>query len=227
MNGPALSPGWHAFDVDGVTQSYEVAGSGRMCVVHSGGPGIDSGYLRMPLLEDHLTMVYLDPIGTGRSGLLPRGEYFMPTYAHYFEAVLDHIDQPRPIILGHSHGGMVALELAMRDPHRLGGLIAYDTAPVYNDALWEEAGRQMSAYANGGPTGRKLQSPCAPGTSVATSAPTQPRRDSGLPTSLPPTSPTTTELPTNRSASTSPGTRTEETGSGTGLAVSAPSTRRR
>ena len=93
-------------------------------------------------------MVYLDPIGTGRSSLLPGGEYFMPTYAHYFEAVLDHIGEPRPIILGHSHGGMVALELAMRDPHRLGGLIAYDTAPVYNDALWEEAGRQMSAYAD-------------------------------------------------------------------------------
>ena len=147
MHGGALSQGWHAFDVDGLQQSYEVAGSGRVCVVHSGGPGIESDYLRMPLLEDHLTMVYLDPIGTGRSSLLPGGEYVMPTYAHYFEAVLDHIGEPRPIVLGHSHGGMVALELAMRDPHRLGGLIAYDTAPVYDDALWEEAGRQMSAYA--------------------------------------------------------------------------------
>jgi proline iminopeptidase len=148
VNGHALTPGWHAFDVGGLKQSYEVAGNGRVCVVHSGGPGIDSDYLRMPLLEDHLTMVYLDPIGTGRSSLLPGGEYFMPTYAHYFEAVLDHIGEPRPIVLGHSHGGMVALEFAMRDPHRLGGLIAYDTAPVYDDALWKEAGRQMSAYAD-------------------------------------------------------------------------------
>ncbi|HEY6577367.1 MAG TPA: alpha/beta hydrolase [Mycobacterium sp.] len=147
MDGPPLRTGWHAFDVDGLKQSYEVAGNGRVCVVHSGGPGIDSAYLRMPLLEDRLTMVYLDPIGTGRSGLLPGGEYFMPTYAHYLEAVLEYIGEPRPIVLGHSHGGMVALELAMRDPRRLGGLIAYDTAPVFDDALWEEAGRQMSAYA--------------------------------------------------------------------------------
>ena len=146
MHNDALSPGWHAFDVDGLQQAYEVAGNGRVCVAHSGGPGINSDYLRMPLLEDHLTMVYLDPIGTGRSGLLPGGEYYVSTYAHHLESVLDHIDEPRPVVLGHSHGGMVALELAIRNPHRLGGLIAYDTAPVYDGALWEEAGRQMSAY---------------------------------------------------------------------------------
>jgi pimeloyl-ACP methyl ester carboxylesterase len=141
-----LSPGWHAFYVDGLRQSYEVAGTGRVCVVHSGGPGINSDYLRMPLLEDDLTMVYLDPIGTGRSSLLPSGEYFVPTYAHYLESVLDHIGEPRPVILGHSHGGMVALELAIRSPNRLGGLIAYDTAPVFNDDLWEDAARQMAAF---------------------------------------------------------------------------------
>jgi len=143
----ALSPGRHAFDVDGLRQAYEVAGDGPVCVAHSGGPGINSDYLRMPLLEDHLTMVSLDPIGTGRSDLLPGGEYDVSTYAHHLESVLDHIDEPRPVVLGHSHGGMVALELAIRNPHRLGGLIAYDTVPVYDGDLWQEAARQMSAFA--------------------------------------------------------------------------------
>lgn len=142
----ALSPGWHTFDVDGLQQAYEVAGNGRVCVVHSGGPGINSDYLRMPLLEDHLTMVYLDPIGTGRSGLLPGGEYDVPAYVHHLESVLDHIAELRPVVLGHSHGGMVALELAIRNPHRLGCLIAYDTAPVYDGNLWQEATRQMAAF---------------------------------------------------------------------------------
>jgi len=143
----ALGPGRHVFDVDGMRQSYEVAGNGRVCVVHSGGPGINSDYLRMPLLEEHLTMVYIDPIGTGKSSLLPGGEYFVPTYAYHVEAVLDHIQAPKPLILGHSHGGMVALEVAIRNPNRLGGLIAYDTAPVYNAELLAEAQRQISAYA--------------------------------------------------------------------------------
>jgi hypothetical protein len=34
-----------------------------------------------------------------------------------------------------------------RIPHRLGGVIAYDTAPVYNDDLRKEAARQMTAFA--------------------------------------------------------------------------------
>jgi pimeloyl-ACP methyl ester carboxylesterase len=142
----SLTVGWHVFGIDGLTQAYEVAGSGPVCVVHSGGPGINSDYLRMPLLEEHLTMVYLDPIGTGRSSLLPGGQYTVATYAHYLNAVLDHVGEPQPVILGHSHGGMVVLELATHNPDRVGGLIAYDTAPILSDELWQESVRQIAAF---------------------------------------------------------------------------------
>ena len=146
-DGP-LSTGEHVVVIDGIDQAYDVAGNGPVCVVHSGGPGINSDYLRMPLLEEHLTMVYLDPIGTGESGLLPSGEYFVKTYAHYLDALLNHLDHPRPVLLGHSHGGMVVLELAMQKSHRIGAVIAYDTAPVYGDELWIEAAQQMAAFAS-------------------------------------------------------------------------------
>jgi pimeloyl-ACP methyl ester carboxylesterase len=142
-----LRQGWHTLETDGVRQAYEVAGRGPVCVVHSGGPGINSGYLRMPILEKYLTMVYLDPIGTGKSDLLPGAEYFVPTYARYLHAVVDQIAQPKPVILGHSHGGMVALELAIQTSDRLGAVIAYDTAPVYTDDLWDESSRQIDAFA--------------------------------------------------------------------------------
>lgn len=147
LNEPVLLEGWHTVSIDGVKLAYEVAGEGPVCIVHSGGPGINSSYLRMPLLENHLTVVYLDPIGTGKSDLLPGGEYVIPTYAHLLRGVLDHLDVPNPIILGHSHGGMVVLQLAIQASRRLGGVIAYDTAPVYNDELWDEAFRQMAAFA--------------------------------------------------------------------------------
>ena len=137
---------WHVLDVEGVVQAYEVAGSGPVCVVHSGGPGVNSQYLRMPLVEQHLTMVYLDPVGTGRSGLLSGGEYFVPTYARFLTAVLDRLEVIRPLVLGHSHGGFVALELAARNPGLLGGLIAYATAPCGNAELRAEATRQMAAF---------------------------------------------------------------------------------
>jgi len=71
----------------------------------------------------------------------------VPTYARFLEAVLDHIGEARPVVLGHSHGGMVVLELAIQNSHRLGGVIAYDTAPIYTDELWNEAARQMTAFA--------------------------------------------------------------------------------
>ncbi len=142
----SLAAGRHTFDVDGVVQAYEVAGSGPVCVVHSGGPGIDPQYLRMPLLEKYLTMVYVDPVGTGRSGMLPGGEYFVPVYATFLKAVLDHIDVSRPTLMGHSHGGFVCLELAAQHPGLLRALIAYDTAPFFDAELWEEATRQMAAF---------------------------------------------------------------------------------
>ncbi|MGS2811439.1 alpha/beta fold hydrolase [Nocardia sp. MW-W600-9] len=73
----ALTTGTHAFDSDGVIQRYHVYGSGPVCLVHPGGPGIHWEYLRMPALEQHLTMVYIEALGTGESGRLPnRADYW-------------------------------------------------------------------------------------------------------------------------------------------------------
>ncbi|GAA3467378.1 hypothetical protein GCM10018965_019310 [Nonomuraea roseola] len=55
-----LLPGSHTVSIGGVLQRYHVAGAGPVCLVHPGGPGIGWEYLRMPELERHLTVVYLD-----------------------------------------------------------------------------------------------------------------------------------------------------------------------
>src|SRR4051812_48202714 len=68
--GP-LSPGTHTYTLAGVVQRYHVHGSGPVCVAHSGGPGIDWEYLRTPALEEHLTMVYVEPVGTAQDSRLP------------------------------------------------------------------------------------------------------------------------------------------------------------
>lgn len=79
--------------VDGVKVSYHVAGSGPVCLVHSGGPGIHYDYLRMPELEQQLTMVYLEPVGTGASDLLADGNYSMENYAYYAAKVAQQFGQ--------------------------------------------------------------------------------------------------------------------------------------
>jgi len=142
-----LTAGPHQVELDGITQAFEVVGQGPPCFVHSGGPGIDSNYLRMPLVEQYMTMIYLDPIGTGKSGLLPGGDYSVAEYARRLELLRDHLDITDGFVLGHSHGGMVGLQYALDHPGRLRGLIVYNGAPVGESDLIEEACRQVAAIA--------------------------------------------------------------------------------
>ncbi|MEV7322694.1 alpha/beta hydrolase [Streptomyces sp. NPDC093970] len=131
--------------VDGTRQVYRVTGRGPVCLVHPGGPGAHSAYLRLPGLRDALTLVYLDPVGSGASDPLPDGDYSMSRYARFAEAVLDDLGAASGYFLGHSHGGFVALQFALDRPGRLDGLILYDTAPVAGTMLTAAAAEEMTA----------------------------------------------------------------------------------
>lgn len=144
-----LRQGGHDFDVDGVTVHYTIAGSGPICVIHSGGPGVDPNYLRMPLLEKYVTAVYLDPIGTGASGRLPTHPhgYTMAAYGRTVETVIEHLGGPRAFFLGHSAGGFVGQHLAVHRPDLLAGLVLYDSAPTGGDDLYTEATNMVAEFA--------------------------------------------------------------------------------
>jgi proline iminopeptidase len=125
-----LSPGEHVMLIEGLRQAYHVVGSGPVCVVHSGGPGAFWSYLEMPLVERFLTMVYLEPMGTGASGRRPAGagDYTLDKYAFYFGTVVERLGVSSVYALGHAHGGFAVQRYAMRRPGRLAGLILYGTA---------------------------------------------------------------------------------------------------
>ncbi|WBB70030.1 alpha/beta hydrolase [Micromonospora sp. WMMD812] len=142
-----LTPGTHEFTVDGVRQVYHVAGTGPVCVVHSGGPGIAWAYLRMPRIEEHFTTVYVEPVGTGASGrLASRDDYRLDTYVRFLGAVVDHLGVPRVHLLGHSHGGFVVQTYALAHPDRVAGLVLYDTSAVTGAEFWAEAMAGLAAY---------------------------------------------------------------------------------
>ncbi|MEV6287244.1 alpha/beta hydrolase [Kribbella sp. NPDC051770] len=139
----------HTIEVNGLTQRYHVHGTGPILVAHSGGPGINWDYLRMPVLEQHLQIVYVEPIGTGDSGRLPshpRG-YVRDRYAEQLAAVIDDLGAGPVHLLGHSHGGFVAQHFALHHTDRLAGVVLYDSAPVTGAEFGEEAGRNFTAYA--------------------------------------------------------------------------------
>lgn len=144
-----LAIGTHAVEIDGVTQSYHVYGTGPVCIAHSGGPGIFWEYLRMPALEEHLTVVYPEPIGTGASGRLPShpNGYTRARYSRFLSALIEHLGVPRVHLLGHSHGGFVAQYHALHHPDRIAGVILYDSAPVTGPEHGAEAMRKVQEFA--------------------------------------------------------------------------------
>ncbi|MCB4858459.1 alpha/beta hydrolase [Sphingobium sp. PNB] len=136
-----LAPGSHLVTVENVPQAYHVAGRGPICIAHPGGPGADWGYMRMPLLEERMTMVYLEPIGTGASGTLPEHPkgYTIDRYSLQLHGLLTTLDLSNVFLLGHSHGGFVAQEYALAHPERLAGLILYATAAVTGPEFMQAA----------------------------------------------------------------------------------------
>ncbi|MEU4421685.1 alpha/beta hydrolase [Actinoplanes sp. NPDC024001] len=137
----------HQVTVDGIVQRYHVAGRGPLCVAHPGGPGLDWSYLRMPPLENFLTMVYVEPVGTGGSGRLPDPrDYTRATHARFLDAVITDLGGGPILLLGHSYGGFVAQEYAIGRPDRVSGLILYDTSPITGDEFWQAALAGMAAF---------------------------------------------------------------------------------
>ncbi|WP_433161744.1 alpha/beta fold hydrolase [Kribbella sp. CA-247076] len=143
----------HELMVDGVRLSYHVHGSGPVCLVHPGGPGIHWPYLRLPELEEHLTMVYVEPPGTGNSGLLPDGDYSVERYASFVDRLVRHLGESKVVLLGHSHGGFVAVQTALDHPDRLAGIVVYDGMAFNGPELGEQAYRNLQAYVARRPPG--------------------------------------------------------------------------
>jgi pimeloyl-ACP methyl ester carboxylesterase len=154
-----LSQGVHTIDLDGIAQRYHVHGTGPVCVAHSGGPGVFWEYMRMPALERHLTMVYVEPIGTGGSGRLPShpNGYTRERYTKALIGLLDHLALPQAHLLGHSHGGFVVQHCALRHPDRVAGVVLYESSPLTGPEFMQEAMANVQEFA-----GRHADNPDLP-----------------------------------------------------------------
>ncbi|KMS88028.1 MULTISPECIES: alpha/beta fold hydrolase [Streptomyces] len=143
-----LSPGTHTYRLAGLVQRYHVHGSGPVCVAHSGGPGIFWEYMRMPALEEHLTMVYVEPVGTAEDSRLPSHPhgYTRERYSSFLKTLINRLGVPEVHLLGHSHGAFVAAYHALHHPEQLAGVVLYDGAPVTGPEHAAEAGRMVEAF---------------------------------------------------------------------------------
>jgi 3-oxoadipate enol-lactonase len=109
---------------DGVTLYYERHGDGGdpLLLVMGLGGSVDFWQFQTPVFaRTHRVAVY-DNRGVGRSDK-PAGPYTVRTLAEDAVAVLDACRFDRAHVVGISMGGMIAQELALRHPDRVGALV--------------------------------------------------------------------------------------------------------
>lgn len=118
---------------DGRTLTHSREGAGPLLVCHPGGPGFDSGYFQgLAGLGESRTLVLLNPRGTGGSDAPAdaRG-YATEDYVADVEEVRGHLGVEQLDLLGHSHGGVVAMAYAAAHPPRVRKLILASTLPRF------------------------------------------------------------------------------------------------
>ncbi len=118
---------------DGARLYYREVGDGLPVVVLHGGPDFDHRYLLPELdgLSDVVRLVYYDQRGRGRSAARVRPEdVTIASEIADLEQVRRHLRVESVAVLGHSWGGLLAMEYATRHPDRVSHMILMNTAPA-------------------------------------------------------------------------------------------------
>ncbi len=120
---------------DGRKLTYRKLGHGPVLVCHPGGPGFSSAYFGdLAGLWEQFTLVMLNPRGTDASDRPKDGRaYQIEDYVADLEELRQHLGLERMLLLGHSHGGVVAQAYAATHPGRVRKLILASTLARFGD----------------------------------------------------------------------------------------------
>ena len=136
-----LIPGEYDVMLNGVPIHYTVRGSGPEMIAHSGGPGMDArGWDNFAGIDDFVTIVAVHPRGSGLSGSATGDAYLLSDYASDLHALRLHLGLDKPIFMGWSHGGMVAMQYAFTYPDSVSKLILFDTSAYFGEFLGDIEG---------------------------------------------------------------------------------------
>jgi pimeloyl-ACP methyl ester carboxylesterase len=125
------------FDVSGpsvIAQGDTTAERPVVVAVH-GGPGLDHMTVKPALgpLDEDFQVVYFDLRGHGRSDRSSAGFWNMRTWADDLRRLCDMLGLRKPVVLGSSFGGDVALTYAALFPEHPGGVILANTTGGHRD----------------------------------------------------------------------------------------------
>jgi len=114
---------------DGRKLTYRRMGTGPVLVCHPGGPGFSSSYFAdLAGLWERFTLVMLNPRGTGGSDRpKDRRAYQIDDYVADVAELRQHLGLERMLLLGHSHGGVIAQAYAAAHPDHVDRLVLAST----------------------------------------------------------------------------------------------------
>src|SRR5690348_8053658 len=115
--------------INGVRLAYRVAGSGPPLVVQPPGWGIGVGLYQQTYtpLEAHNTVIYYDTRGSGDSARAVAPDSInVGQFVEDLDGLRALLGLERFALTGHSHGGYIALNYALRYPERLSHLLPVD-----------------------------------------------------------------------------------------------------
>lgn len=118
--------------IRGISLNVKIIGHGYPLALMHGGPGADL-YTLMSFrrLADQYTLVFYDHRCNGRSTGAEVSSMTMENLTADADALRQALGFEKWAVLGHSFGGYVALEYALRYPHNLSHLILVDTGGDY------------------------------------------------------------------------------------------------
>jgi proline iminopeptidase len=121
--------------VNGTRLYYQVRGQGIPMLMMHGGPGLDHTYF-LPYFEPlcaQMELIYYDHRSNGRSER-PQSMTGIShdTWIADADALRAHLGFDRIILFGHSYGGALALDYALKYGDHLAGLVLCCTAPTFD-----------------------------------------------------------------------------------------------
>jgi proline iminopeptidase len=132
-----------------VSLFVDVVGNGPPVALMHGGPGADHWTLSpLRTLADKFTLVFYDHRCNGRSQGAPISSMTWENLTADADALREQLGYERWAVLGHSFGGQVALEYAIRYPQSVSSLVLVDTAA---DGRWSQGNAAIVLASRGWP----------------------------------------------------------------------------
>lgn len=124
--------------VPGAQLYIREVGSGPPLVILHGGPDFNHNYLlpQMDRLSGPFRLIYYDQRGRGKSsGAVAPGDVDIESEIDDLDRLRRHLELDTLSILGHSWGGLLAMEYATRHPARVARMILLNTGPASHTDL--------------------------------------------------------------------------------------------